>query len=235
MALSPHYFSDEDPMQLQSESELRNLVTQLQATYPNTGIVFKTYSSFSLLTDEIRERTDMGQIDLIVSGTNGTGGSPDIFLGSNTMRIIKSAGSCPVLVIPVEAACVRPSNIGLATDFNATFSDLQLDYLHFFASQAPVRLAIIYVGSETDLTPEQLKHKRQLIGHLEGLNPEIHWIPETDSKTKTLQKALTHYKFDLLVLIRNRHHPLETLFREPVVKRMAFYTSIPLLILPGTS
>lgn len=235
MAMSHHALNDEDPIEMQSESELRNLVNELEAAYPNSGISFETYSSFSLLSEEIRDRTESGRIDLIVSGTHGTAGGQYLFLGSNTVRIIKSADSCPVLVVPAEALPKTPSHIGLATDFNSTYSKMQLEYLHFFASRFPLRLDILYVGLEQELSAVQLQHKKELTNDLIDLNPVIQWIQKDDSKALALQNAISKYKIDLLVLVRNRHNLFNTLLREPVVKRMAFYTTTPLLVLPETA
>ncbi|MGI9547930.1 MAG: universal stress protein, partial [Flavobacteriaceae bacterium] len=106
----------------QSENGLRDLVEQIntECKYPNHR--FETISSFSLLTDEIRDLVDSADINLIVTGTKGASGFDEVFMGSNTVRIIKAVYKCPVLVIPENFEYVKPSRIAFATNFKRNFS-----------------------------------------------------------------------------------------------------------------
>lgn len=223
----------EDPIQEQSELELQKTVDAINLAYPHLEITFETLSSFSLLTEEIREHAETGQVQLIVTGTRGASGPGEVFLGSNSVRIIKSAGAIPVLVIPEEAETKVPRRLGFATDFNCAFTVAQLDLLHFFTTRFHSELVILHLGSPSELTRLQRMHKRQLDLELAILQPQTHWIVESDFKESTLQDAANRYAIDLLVLIRNERHIPDSWFREPVVKRMVFYSNVPLLILPN--
>ena len=233
MAMSSLETQGEDTGQEQSEVGLLKTVNALKLAYPDSGITFETLSSFSLLPEEIREHVETGQIQLIVTGTRGVTGHGEVFFGSNSVRIIKSAGAIPVLVIPKEAETKVPRRLGFATDFNSAFTVAQLDLLHFFTTRFHSELIILHLGSPSELTRLQQMHKRQLDLELALLQPETQWIMDSDSKASTLQDAVNIYSIDLLVLIRNEWHIPDSWFREPVVKRMVFHSNVPLLILPN--
>lgn len=232
MAVTPITGMEEDHMQRRSEEGLQYLVERLERDFPNSGNTYETISSFSLLPEEIRERVAVGQTDLIVSGTTGATGLKEVFMGSNTVRILRAASTCPVLVVPEESAFKEPAKIGFATDFNRPFTGAQLDLIHFFVTRFQTELHIVHIGTEDALNSLQQFHKKELFLELELLNPTMQWVGAETSKVSDLQRVIAESGIDLLILIRNERSPVEELLREPVVKRMAFHTPIPLLVLP---
>ncbi len=232
MAVTPITGMEEDHMQRRSEEGLQYLVERLERDFPDSGNTYETISSFSLLPEEIRERVALGQTDLIVSGTTGATGLKEVFMGSNTVRILRAASTCPVLVVPEDSAFKEPERIGFATDFTRPFTGAQLDLIHFFVTRFQSELHIVHIGTEDALNSLQQFHKKELFLELELLNPKIQWVGPETSKVSDLQKVIAESGIDLLILIRNEHSPVEELLREPVVKRMAFHTPIPLLVLP---
>jgi nucleotide-binding universal stress UspA family protein len=235
MAVSPIAGMEEDHMQRRSEEGLEYLVERLERDFPDSGNTYETVSSFSLLPEEIRERVALGQIDLIVSGTTGATGLKEVFMGSNTVRILRAAATCPVLVVPEDSTFRVPARIVFATDFTRPFTGSQLDMIHFFVTRFHSELHIVHIGSEDALSSLQQFHKKELFLELELLNPTMQWVASETSKVSDLQKVIAESGIDMLILVRNEHSPVEELLREPVVKRMAFHTPIPLLVLPQAS
>jgi len=233
MATSMSSMQAEDPIQEQSELGLQKTVDALKLAYPDSGITFEILSSFRLLTEEIREHTETGQIQLIIAGSFGASGPGEVFLGSTIMRIIKSASTIPVLVVPKEAETKVPKRIGFATDFDKAFTVEQLDFLLFFTARFHSELVILHLGSPLELNRLQEFHKRQLDLELALLHPEIRWIMEADAKAGLLPEAAKFYSIDLLVFIRNDLHFLDNWLREPVVKRGVFRANVPILLLPN--
>jgi len=232
MAVNPMAGMEEDTMQRRSEEGLQYLVERLERDFPNSGNTYETFSSFSLLPEEIRERVALGQTDLIVSGTTGASGLKEVFMGSNTVRILRAAATCPVLVVPEESAFKIPRKIAFATDFARPFTGAQLEQIHFFTTRFQSELEVVHIGAESDLNSLQQFHKKELFLELELLSPKMQWINPETSKASDLQLFIEKAGIDLLILVRNERSPVEELLREPVVKRMAFHTPIPMLVLP---
>lgn len=232
MAVAHHQNLEEDSMQLHSETGLNTLISELEEAYSDEPFHFEGHSSFNLLVQEIREQLSEAPCDLLVSGTVGSTGLKEVFLGSNTVRILNSARSCPVLVIPAEARFRPPRKIGFVTDFAWPFSALQLEQLYTFTRRFSSTLEIMHVGYPDTLSSSQDLHKRQLMLEMNRFDPELIWMPPHAGKAEIIQEYIDNASVDLLVMVRNDHNPIEELLREPVVKRLAFHTSIPFLVLP---
>ena len=144
MALTHGGNQEEDAMQVISEKGLKNLVEGLQAKNPNSGHEFHTVSSFNLLTEEVKEQLSVYPIDMIVSGTTGASGIKEVFLGSNTVRILRAASDCPVLVIPNETRFKKGVKIGLVTDFGTPYSATQIEVILEFQTRLKASLEVMH-------------------------------------------------------------------------------------------
>ena len=115
-----------DAVRDSSERGLHHSVSQIKGQFANTKHRFETISSFNLLGEEIKDLVEKLNIDLIVTGTKGASGIDEVFMGSNTVRIIKSMKRCPVLAIPQHFGYMAPREIAFATDFNRFYTSSEL-------------------------------------------------------------------------------------------------------------
>ena len=233
MALAQSGNQGDDAMQVVSEKGLRRLVEDLEARYPNSGHEFHTVSSFNLLTEEVKEQLSLYPMDMIVSGTNGASGLREVFLGSNTVRILKAASKCPVLVIPRETRFKKGVKIGLVTDFGAPYSADHIEAILDFQYRLGASLEVMHIGGPEGLTGFQELHKHQLFLELERGNPKIKWYTPLTSKSEVIEDYLEDASIGMLIMIRNDHHLVDEWLLEPVVKKVAFHTEVPMLILPA--
>lgn len=232
MALTQGGGATEDPMQLASEEGLKSLVGEISERCPNSGHVFYTTSSFNLLTEEIKEQLSLKEIDLIISGTTGASGLKEVFLGSNTVRILRASSDCPVLVVPQETRFKKPVKIGLVTDFANPYTAGQIATMLFFANKLQAKIQVMHIGNRDGLSGFQELHKHQLFMELERLDPQMQWSWPQASKASVIQEYIREHSVDLLIMIRNDHRLVEEWVREPVVKKVAFHTRVPMLVLP---
>lgn len=232
MALASSGSPEEDAMQVASEEGLRNLIDTLADQYPDSGFVYNTVSSFNLLTEEIREQVELHDIDLVISGTTGASGLKEVFLGSNTVRILRAASESPVLVIPQEARFREKARIALVTDFCSPYSASQIESILQFQKRLEGTLEVMHIGNPDGLTGFQELHKHQLFLELERFEPRMQWKWPQASKAQVIQDYLKKDHIDVLIMIRNEHHLVDEWLREPVVKKVAFHTRIPMLVLP---
>ena len=232
MAASIHGGMLEDNIRSQSEGGLQGMLDRVQehCKYPNHE--FETVSSFSLLTDAITDLVETAGIDLVVTGTKGASGFDEVFLGSNTVRIIKSVSKCPVLVIPEDFEYQKPSKIAFATDFNRNFSMDVIKPLTSLAKNLNAEIHVVHINESDDLDSFQQANKNILDDFLSPIKHQFHWMSYFSGKSDVMQYFLKEYKMDMFALINYKHGFLEELVHEPVVKRVAFHTQIPLLVLP---
>lgn len=216
-----------------SERGLKNLLRKIKNEYDFKGHEFRTISSFSLLVDEIKDIVERVNIDLIITGTKGASGLDEVFMGSNTVRIIKSVKNCPVLAIPHNFKYTRPSEIAFATDFNRFYSLSELQPMIDLAKSFKAAIRIVHVQYEIKaLTEIQMFNLNMLRKYLDSVEHYVHTVSELNSVSKTLEVFTKELDIHLLAMLNFQHSYMEKMTREPVVKRMAFHTQIPLLVIP---
>ena len=176
---------------------------------------------------------DNYEIDLIVTGTKGASGMDEVFMGSNTVRIIKSTKKCPILAIPQHFEFLAPSEIAFATDFNRFYSLTELLPLIELAQSFKATIRIVHVQYEikalTELQQFNLNMLRKYLGEVEHY---IHTVSELNSVSHTLEVFSQELDIHLLAMLHYQHSYMEKMTREPIVKRTAFHTQIPLLVIP---
>jgi len=223
----------EDGVHSNSERGLREVLEKIKATYKYPLHSFKTISSFSLLVDEIKDIVEREAIDLIVTGTKGATGLDEVFMGSNTVRIIKAVKNCPVLAIPQNFEYKTPSEIAFATDFNRFYSQSELQPIIDLANTFNATIRIVHVQYEIKaLTEIQQFNLNMLRKYLSKVEHYVHTVSELNSVSKTLEVFAEELDIHLLAMLNFHHSYMERMTREPVVKRLAFHTRIPLLVIP---
>ncbi|MDV7139868.1 universal stress protein [Maribacter sp. TH_r10] len=216
-----------------SERGLEELVAMIKKHYNYPKHNYKTISSFSLLVDEIKDIVESVGIDIIITGTKGASGLDEVFMGSNTVRIIKSVKNCPVLAIPQYFDYVSPTEIAFATDFNRFYSLSELQPIIDLAKAFKAVIRIVHVQYEIKaLTEIQMFNLNMLRKYLNEVEHYVHTVSELNSVSKTLDVFTKELDIHLLAMLNYQHSYMEKMTREAVVKRMAFHTQIPLLVIP---
>ncbi len=216
-----------------SKKGLDDLLIRVKKEFNNEKHHFKTISSFSLLVDEVLESITTHNIDLVIMGTTGATGMEEVFMGSNAVRVIKSVKDCPVLAIPQNFDFKKPTEIAFATDFTRFYTKSELRPLIELAELFDATVRIVHVQYQiktlTELQQFNLDMLRKYLGDVEHY---VHTVSELNSISKTLELFSKEMDIHLLAMLNYQHSYMEQLIREPVVKRVAFHTQIPLLVIP---
>jgi nucleotide-binding universal stress UspA family protein len=216
-----------------SKEGLRAILNKINTKYSNPLHHFKTISSFSFLTDQVKETVDEFDIDVVILGTKGASGLSEVFMGSNAVKVIKTVRNCPVLAIPEYFEFETPTEIAFATDFNRFYSQSELAPIISLAKTFNSVLRIVHVQQEIKaLTELQQFNLNMLRKYFNEVEHYIHTVSELDSVSKTLEVFADELDIHLLALLNYQHSYMEKLTRESVVKQMAFHTQIPLLVIP---
>ncbi len=222
-----------DAVRNSSEQGLKKTVDRIKTNYGNSNHSFETISSFSLLVDEVKDIVETFDINLVITGTKGASGIDEVFMGSNTVRIIKSTKKCPVLAIPQHFDFITPSEIAFATDFNRFYTISELNPLLELAKmfQATIRIVHVQYGIKA-LSELQQFNLNMLRRYLSDTEHYVHTVSELNSVSQTLELFSEELDIHLLALLNYQHSYMEKMTREPIVKRTAFHTQIPLLVIP---
>ena len=117
----------ENTIKSNGTTKIEHLKKTVEKAYPNPKHQFETVVTFGNLTDTVKDEIKKKKIDLIVMGTKGATSAKEIFVGSNTTKVINTIKSCPVIAVPSAFKYTgKPSEITFATDFNHFYSKEEL-------------------------------------------------------------------------------------------------------------
>ena len=112
--------------------------------------------------------------DLIVMGSHGTSGFQEMFIGSNTEKVVRHS-EIPVLVIKNEIPDFDIDNFIFATDANTTQQNTLKKAIDF-AETLGANLHLLFINTPNDFVTSKDAHKRidEFVGDLESRIFKIH-------------------------------------------------------------
>lgn len=221
-----------DSLSEYSRLELEKVMAYLEKNHHNPKHHFETLSQSDTLEDAIAQIVSEKNIDLICMGTQGATGVKQVFMGSNTVKVLKKINNCPILVVPEGHDFKSLKSLAFPTDFTKKYKKNQLSILTELASLWKTNIQIVHVAVEFVLNDQQLTNQKLLKEHLHNLDLMFYTIDFESDISHALEKFIRETQIDMMALIRNHHTFWEKIIGERVVKKMAFHTKVPLLILP---
>ena len=217
----------------ESERSIQTLLKNLASNNTNPLHTFKGLSISDSLLNAIGKTTIDKSISYVIMGTKGSSAVKEVFMGSNTVNVLKHINFCRLIAVPESYDLHMPYEIAFATDFEQVYTRTELEPLLDLAKLWDSELIILHVDTGAKLTLEQQDRKLLLMECLDGL--VIQFVEAKGSST--ISEAIQSYsssKKDLgmMVLIKYEHSFFEKLIRESVIRRIAFRSKVPLLVLP---
>ncbi|SFR39802.1 Nucleotide-binding universal stress protein, UspA family [Robiginitalea myxolifaciens] len=133
-----------------SKRGLEQAIANSYEALPNPKHVFKYFSSYNLLAQEVADLAASLGVDLIVLGSRGAGEQESGILGSNTIRILNRVRFCPVLSVPVYHNLELPQKIVLLTDGMRPVSRKELSPLVTLATFLDIPVSLFCTGNAQD-------------------------------------------------------------------------------------
>ncbi|MDX1315880.1 MAG: universal stress protein, partial [Eudoraea sp.] len=212
---------------------LENTVEQVKKTFNNPNHTIETISAFSLLTDEINEVSEEKDIDLIVMGTQGATGAKEIFLGSNTVFVLRKA-VIPVLAIPESYRYKKVDKMLFPTDYWTAYKEEEIDTLKGFAAIHGTEITVLHVKEEYDLKETQIANQKHLKKCLQGVPHRFE-----EKKGALMPDAvidfIKEHDYQLLAMMNRKHSFMERLLYKQNVDQIGFHTPVPFLVIRDTT
>jgi len=217
----------------QSERGLNRELEKIKSFDKNPEHTFVTKSIMDTLVNAIGKTVYKEEIDYIIMGTKGASGLKEVFMGSNTYKIIKEMDFCPVIAVPDDyQPDGKLDSILLATGYEHLFENYELKPLVGIAENFNAKLWIAHVGSLEELTSEQKKSKKALEKRLKSINYEFVEVEKEVSVNNTIQELVNEDRdIDMVAMINQDHSFFERLTRESVIKKVTFNTTVPFLVI----
>lgn len=217
----------------QSERDLKMELEKIKKLDKNPKHTFTTRSLADTLVNSIGKTVYNEEIDYIIMGTKGASGLQEVFMGSNTYKVIKEIDFCPVIAVPDDYKTDRKiDSILLATGYEHLFETYELKPVLNFAEHFNAKLWVTHVGNLEELTSAQKASKISLEKRLKSINFEFVEVEKDDSVNHTIHKMVEMDRsIDMVVMINQDHSFFERLTREPVIKKVTFNSKVPFLVI----
>ena len=217
---------------LEAQEKLNKIVNHLIAINKVPGHHFEGVLEPDSLLNAIGRNIIDRDIDYLFMGTQGATGMKEVFLGSNTVRIIRNIDNCPIMVVPEHFEIAHYNEILFATDFKHHYKKVEIQPLLDIAKIIQATIVVTHIAMEEALDAEQ-QQLRNLLGRLiKGVElryADIAYYPDIAAR---IQEWSRDAHMGMISMINCKHGFFSNLLREPVVKRIAFHTELPFLVLP---
>ncbi|WP_338763698.1 universal stress protein [Bernardetia sp. ABR2-2B] len=150
---------DDIPAILFAMKETKRQLREAREKYPKITFIEKVV--FDRVHRQIYTVVEESDVDLIVMGSSGASGLGEVFIGSNTQKVVRNA-NCPVLVIKDDEGDFNARNIVFASDFSEMGGEAaRLFPLFKTLYGSTVHLLNIVTPSTFEATPTTQKRMRE--------------------------------------------------------------------------
>ncbi len=194
---------------------------------------FETISVSKNLAETISKTIGKKNIDLVVMGTKGATGAKEIFMGSNTVKVIQKIKKCPVLMVPDQYEFKKTLEIAFPSDFKRSYQEDEIKPITDIAALFSSNIKVFHIHEEEELDSMQEYNYHMLKKYLVDFETSIHWIPKFSKKSELINDFIKKIKIDMLAMVNYRHSLIEEFTHEPVIKNIGFHPTVPFLVIPA--
>jgi nucleotide-binding universal stress UspA family protein len=168
------------------------------------------------------------QIDLVVMGTTGATNLKKVFMGSNTLNVVRTINT-PVMIIPPTVKFHPIKNVLLTSDFQNIEATTPFHEIKKVLNLFGAKLHIVNVDSEhyIELTETYKKERLLMEEKLGSYNPEFSFLRAFDF-LEGVSRYMDTKKIDAIVTIPKKHGFLSTLFQVSNTKKLGYNSKVPI-------
>ncbi|MCG2460023.1 universal stress protein [Flavobacteriaceae bacterium F89] len=191
----------------------------------------QNYIIFGEINNVAKER----DIDLIVMGSHGTSGLSDIFVGSNTEKVVRTS-EVPVLVIKERSEHFKLRSMVFGYDFEQKSLQAYKNLLSFCeVLQVDLHLVYVNLHGVKFLSSEEMKEKINEFYNFANLGkpdaiPQVTYICDY-SVEKGIYYHAEEIDADAITVITNGRSGLAHFFKGSIGEKIANRASLPVLTL----
>lgn len=168
-------------------------------------------------------------IKLVIMGITGATRLGQIFMGSNTLNIVKR-GIVPVIIVPPDTRSLSAKNVMLLTDFQDIENTIPIESVKNVLNLFNPSLHIVNVDHEhyVELTEDYKKERAKLESLLKEYKPEFYFIRMYDFLEATNQ-FVSDKQIDLILTFPRKHSFLSNIFKTTNTTKLAYHSEVPIV------
>ncbi len=169
------------------------------------------------------------QIDLVVMGSHGQGGLSEVFIGSNTQKVVRSIHS-PVLVVKQPLEDIEFKKIVFASSFNLSEKG---PFLKLKEIVAPFSPEFIFLGIKSSyLFSVPTEITLASMGDFEALAdpfPTSSYVFKSDNIESSIREFANEIGADLIAISNHNQRPLKRMLVGSNVEALINHSQLPVL------
>jgi nucleotide-binding universal stress UspA family protein len=169
------------------------------------------------------------KMSMIIMGITGATRVSQIFMGSNTLNVVRRK-IAPVVIVPPDAHFTGAKNIMFITDFKDVERTIPVVPLRDTLNMFNATLHVVNVDSEhyVELTEEYKAERDVLHNMLKDYNPEYYFIRLYDFMDAINQFVEDHH-IDMILTIPKDQSFIANLFKTTHTSKLAYHSHVPIL------
>lgn len=179
--------------------------------------------------DEIIKTVKEGSYDLIVMGTKGEKWFSDTLMGTTASNVLQKA-PCNVLLVPEKARYKKIQTAAYASALHEKDPQAVRELMDFLGQRTEIR-AVHVLGKGEELSEDEQEVFRRRMEKVGTGAPSVLDVARGDRIEKALDDYVRENGVDLVAMLNESRNFIQRLFQESRSKRMAFHTSVPLLVM----
>ncbi|MEJ6980128.1 universal stress protein [Pedobacter sp. P351] len=221
-----------EPIDIRAKSvkDLEDLKHKLQPLV-NKQTIIEIRTDERPLVDAEQLISEQQNAGLVVMGITGKSNLEQILVGSNAIKVAREC-SAPLLIVPKGAKFEEIKRVVFACDLRRISSTTPVHAIKTFIHALNADLMILYRDQDgrDHFNPDTVSQQTLLHRQWDDEKPEYHYIEHDDIADGIMQFALGH-DIQLVITVPQTYHFFESLFHRSLTKKLAFHTTIPLLLL----
>lgn len=229
--------SDSSPLSSDAEEDAgRKIIMELALESVKTELSAITGVRITCVAEENKHFLDTlekyvrnNDIQLIIMGITGATRLGQIFMGSNTLNIVKR-GIVPVIIVPPDARSESAKNVMLLTDFQDIENTIPIKSVKAVLDLFKPSLHVVNVDHEhyVELTEEYKAERVKLENMLAGYNPEFSFIRMFDF-VEAANQFVVDRNIDLIMTFPRKHSFLSNVFKTTNTVKLAYHSHVPIV------
>jgi len=210
-------------MKENAEKNMANFAQKVKEKYSGK---FKTTVRLGNPIRLIHDQSEQEDIELVVMGTKGASGIEEVLIGSNAASVIQNTNK-PVLIIPPNANLEKVKRIVFASDLDPKVREKPLQRLAAFAKVLGASIDIVHVQNEKGVPHGARDFYSSILKDVE----HEYTIIRSENVEQAIIKEAAKENADIVAAINKRYGFFEGIFHRSMTSKLAYHTTLPLLVL----
>lgn len=195
------------------------------------GLVVTPMVKKSKVFSEVSSVAKEQGAELIVMGSQGTSGFSEIFIGSNTEKVVRHS-PIPVLVIKQRPANFNFETVVFASDFAENKVDVFTQALHAIGTDSDLNLLYVNVPGENFKSTAEMEQTvanflMKVDGNIDRLN-KVHYVSDY-----SIEKGIVNFAnvlgADLIVMPTHGRKGFAHFFEGSITEDLANHSTLPVM------